>query len=406
MATALYFDTASIGRPRPEVIRLADAYNRLSQTHAHVLDHFHHYGYKSTAELSRFDKCYESLAVWNGFGEFEKSLLALLGVRSDRECLLDYGKTTRALWDWVRLLIQRENLRVVWSSDLYYPWRLSLAQDTAQRGIRGIRIDTERLITDGCSTGEFVKALGDVVERSEPDIVVLSHVTQGGVLIPVEQVIRGAIARGGQNALYVVDGCQAFGRVDADLSRAKGQVAYIGCMHKAMRAKIGMGFLVCTYGDWQRKLRSLIRRDENSGSDRGVRIYARTRGADAHLPAVQCEGVVTAAAAIHGLTSTGVRESHRSNAALQAHFARAIRSGGGKRWSILTPKRRGWHSGILTFESTKGETGEAIVCGLKRKGIHASTLGPGVRIAFDATHTQQDVDALVASLCATHHFDN
>jgi len=340
------FDGGCIGRPKQAVLLAQAAYARLETTLApRQLQMFNASGYDrlDLANLLQ-DASLESLRFWRGMQSFAKDTVDLLGC-DDPSFLVAYGKTTIALF---RLVLSAcEGHRVLWTDDFYQPWDVILSDADARGLVRGSRMNLRSLVTDR-GAEPVIQSVVDAARQVRPTVVVLSTVTQGGIRLPVERIVARILEFSrGDPPLVVLDGCQAFGRVETDLGKgqlARVPCAYIGCFHKAMRGPKGMGFLVCNDASWRRTLNAL----RSKGSDwPDLAEYGRSNGTHLAMPTHAVDRVVGAAASMEGVKRADLRSRELRVTINHIALERGLVA---TDWKVVTPSHADWRSGIVLLQ--------------------------------------------------------
>lgn len=398
------FDGGCIGRPKEIVERVRSAYMRLESALApHHLHNFNFSGYDSlyAAGLAG-DQSLEVLRAWRGIPDFACRTASLFGC-ADSDALVAYGKTT--IEHFKLVLDACKGHRVLWTDDFYHPWDIVMADADASQSIEGHRIALRSLIS-GQGTEAAVRRLVDAIGRIEPTVVVLSVVTQGGIRIPiercVERLLEEPVRSRGSLPLFVLDGCQSFGRIETDLASVPLRdvpCAYVGCFHKTMRGPKGMGFLVCNDLAWRRTFDKL-RNDGRDSPD--LAQYGRSGGRHHAMPTHAVDRVVGAAAVLNGLDRETLRSGIFRIRMNQSHLVIGLSN---TAWELVTPDHLDWQSGIVLVRPPAMLRGNSNVHAMKQflddaaaGGIAIDELRGMIRIAFDADHDEGEGERLAERL--------
>lgn len=396
-AARYYFDGVGVGRPAPEVGAALSAYSRLERVLSAPDLHALHTTGSDILGASDLATEHSVLVGWDGFEGFEHRLIRSLGLATSdpRRVLLHYGSTTGAVFAAVARLLVNE--KTFWLENFYDPWAAVLARTQSFSSPIATRD-----VLGGASTEQvhdnLVERVVEAVCSGRPRVVALPLVTQLGLRVPVEAIVRGVLARWHVPApswypLFLLDGCQAFGRVAFSLgagSLSEMGCLFVGCFHKAMQATKGQAFLVCTNAAWRRRLADL---NSDLGGPGDLFSYARGqrgRGSSTVSPA--------------GVIAANARLLRRSPDLMSAQFRRvtalesALRERLDANWKVLNPADHRLWSGILALRRTDAmDTSAASARDMLAMGTPCFVVGAvrnNLRIALDPDHELADVEAL------------
>lgn len=382
----LQFDGACTGRYATSVVAAMSAYRELERTCSqYELHNIHIRGYDPEAR-SDTRATRAALATWRGFEPFERSLIGLMsGAR--RHWLIDYGRTTMQALR--RVVSSLQGCRILMGNELYRPWRAMLTEAAARDEFELTSMDTRAAIRADSPDSFVSRAAIDVLSR-EPDVVFMSLVTQDGIRLPIERVMRHVMTEWRSDTrrsfpFFVLDACQAVGRVPIEMDAARdgfAPCALIGCMHKALHGPKEMSFIVCSHAQWRERLVSTL---ESTTDPAEVFTYARTAGRHRLLPTVDCNRVVGSAAAIGQIDAETIERRYIGVALNQIELEIELRHSG---WEVATPSHPVWVSGIVLLRPAGSLGSMCNPHAIKEllAPIAVDELDGYVRIAFDASH--------------------
>lgn len=385
----LAYDGACSGRYSSEVVEALFQYRQLEREYSPR--NLHRFNIKG------FDADIDSDSVlrrWPGFVRFELRFLNTFGVGA-RHWLVDYGHTTLQT---LGLILSAAEKEVVLATDeLYRPWRSVIARAAAHEKIRLESVAVRPMIRAD-KPSALVSEVVQAMLRIRPRVLLLSAVTQEGIRIPVDEILARLFQTWPRDAgclpLVVIDACQAFGRVPISLGEGMVPCAVIGCMHKAMRGPKEMGFLICSHGEWRRRLAEKRRL---SASSADMFVYARTAGRCPDLPTIDCGRAVASAVAIDGIDIETTAERLRQARMSQLEFEWELRDSS---WEIVGPRNPTWQCGIVLVRPPSHLRAASSRHGLKEllDPVAVDECGDYLRLAFDDSHVTRDAVELAQFL--------
>ncbi|MBX9578871.1 MAG: aminotransferase class V-fold PLP-dependent enzyme [Gemmataceae bacterium] len=184
---------------------------------------------------------YPGLAAWRGVGPLKASLRALAGGRPDLPVLL--ATRSAALMRLAARLLFHP-CRNVLVTDLGWPaYHAILEAERVRTGRRVTTVPLLRRLLDGrLSEDEAVEVVRAAYLREGCDGLFLTAVSNLGVRLPIERVVRSLEAAGAVR-FVVIDGAQDFCHAPADLRNDYGDL-YLAGSHKWLGAyhPMGLGF--------------------------------------------------------------------------------------------------------------------------------------------------------------------
>jgi selenocysteine lyase/cysteine desulfurase len=249
--TLLYLDTARLGRmaPRAQLAHLDFARLAGDEGGSLVFERFLREGVGawSAAATAR----YPGLACWRGVGPLKESLRLLAGGQPELPVLL--ASRSAELMRFAARLLCRSCGNVL-VTDLGWPGYHDILFDECRRANRLMTTVPIRdaILQRRLAEEEVVELLRAEFLRQRCDGLFLTAVSNLGVHLPVERVVR-AVEASGEVWFTVIDGAQDFCHVSSDLRNEYCDLYLTGC-HKWLRAyhPMGLGF----YG--RRRSRSVV----------------------------------------------------------------------------------------------------------------------------------------------------
>ena len=212
-------------------------------------ERFLHHG--TTAWSAGARERYPGLACWRGVGALKQSLRSLAGSRPDLPVLLA-NRSAELMRFAARLLCH--SCRNVLVTDLGWPAYHEILFDEYREALRRVTtVPVRDAILQGRITeDEVVEVIRGEFRRRRCDGLFLTAVSNLGLRLPVERIVR-AVEAAGRTWFTVVDGAQDFCHVTADLASEYCDL-YLAGSHKWLGAyhPMGLGF----YG--RRRSRSFI----------------------------------------------------------------------------------------------------------------------------------------------------
>lgn len=399
------FDSAGMGRLHPRVSLAMRCYHRIEEQYPRELLHrLNMEGFDEDLDRDRPETEKQCLRYWHGLESFERRLLDALGSLPS-STLIDYGKSSAEIWSAVWACIRNE--RIFWTDEFYSPWATRVRRECSTAPSIGVN---RWLCDSDIEVHRTVERVVAGICESRPRVVLTSMVTQYGAIVPVRTIVegvQGSWCHPDLLPLFIVDGCQSFGRIPQDLSwcmESIAGVAYIGCFHKALRGPKEMAFLICTDGYWQRMLIGYAQR---SGGCRGMWLYARSKGLDSELPAIDCSRAIGANQALEPVSGdAGEVIGDRARSFSQACCEALQHS----EWQVRVPRAESQNSGIVVLSPPTRlcAHGTDTVVQMLADGsprIAADALGSSLRVAFTDDHPEEQVTYLLEALKAMQGVD-
>jgi hypothetical protein len=241
MPTALYLDTARLGRMVPRAQRSQRDFIRLCGDEggsAHVEDFLRH---GPDAWPDRLRRRYPGLADWRGVAGLKQALRDLTEAPSGTEVLLAQ-RSAQLMRLAARALFVR--CRRVLCTDLEWPaYRAILARAGQQVRAEVVCVAVrEAIFRDGIDAGEVAAWLAVEYRRRDCDGLFLSAVTYQGIRLPVEELLQALTAN--PPRLIAIDAAQALNHVPLRLGPSGGDIYLAGC-HKWLGAGQPLGVALC-----------------------------------------------------------------------------------------------------------------------------------------------------------------
>jgi selenocysteine lyase/cysteine desulfurase len=110
------------------------------------------------------------------------------------------------------------------------------------------RVKIHEAIWNGESAERIVETIVNFCRDKKPDIICLGHVSYTcGFVIDVKTVID-KVRPSTPNAIFVIDGAQAFGNIEVSKHLFDSAEYYAGCVHKWLLVRQNLGFLIRNEG--------------------------------------------------------------------------------------------------------------------------------------------------------------
>lgn len=238
MSDPLYLDTARLGRMSPAAQRADRALVALAAAEGNsaYFERFVRHGMSGTAVAA--DPRYAGLADWAGVGELKQTLRALAGHRSDLPVLVAH-RTAQLMKLAARALFH--SCRNVLVTDLGWPGYHDILKREAVRASRcvtGVEL-REGVLPGRIREGELIDRVCAAFGRARCDGLFLSAVSNWGVRLPVERIVR-RLEAAHRVWFVVVDGAQEFCHTSGRLETEYCDLYLTGC-HKWLGAYHPMG---------------------------------------------------------------------------------------------------------------------------------------------------------------------
>lgn len=237
----LYLDTARLGRMSPRAQQAQRDFALLAGREGGSVRFERFLRAGIDAVPAAVAEEYPGLAAWRGVGPLKAALRALAGGRPDLPVLLATRSATLMRLA-ARLLFHP--CRNVLVTDLGWPaYHAILEAERARTGRRVTAVPLlRRLLNDGLSEDNAVDVLRTAYQREGCDGLFLPAVSNLGVRLPVEPLVR-SLEGAGAVRFVVIDGAQDFCHAGADLRNDYCDL-YLAGSHKWLGAyhPMGLGF--------------------------------------------------------------------------------------------------------------------------------------------------------------------
>jgi hypothetical protein len=324
---------------------------------------------------------YAGLSAWKGVAGLKHSLRTLAGVHPDLPLLLA-GRSAQLMKLAARLLFHPcENVLV---ADTGWPaYHAILERECRDRGRTITQVSLrDAILREQAAEDEVIALLRSAFRENHCDGLFLAAVSNEGVRLPVEQIVR-TVRSCGQLRFVVVDGAQDFCHVYPDL-RHECCDLYLAGAHKWLGAyyPLALGF----YGrrGSQLVVETVLKCMTEDGclDDPLLRFVSQLQGEalDGHAetvnlaPLFSCHGAIADAA---GPGPAGPRSFMQRTDNAQ----RAAEASRGTGWSPLLPGPA-FRSGILLFQAESREARQApsqvLRERLHERGLALTAYGDGV----------------------------
>jgi selenocysteine lyase/cysteine desulfurase len=237
----LYLDTARQGRMSPAAQRAQHDFVSLAgeEGNSAYAECFVRRGLAACP--TTMQERYPGLATWQGVSELKQSLRTLAGHRSDLPVLVAH-RTTQLMNLAARALFH--SCRNVLVTDLGWPGYHEILEHEARRANRLVTVVSVRddVLAGHLCEAELIERVCAVFARERCDGVFMSAVSNWGVRLPVEQIVR-RLETAHRVWFVAVDGAQGFCHTPGQLETEYCDLYLTGC-HKWMRAyhPMGLGF--------------------------------------------------------------------------------------------------------------------------------------------------------------------
>jgi hypothetical protein len=354
----LYLDTARLGRMSPGAQEAHRHFIRLAGEEAGSLsfEQFLRWGAQSWPDELR--SRYAGLADWQGISALKQSLRRLAGVLPDLPLLLG-GRSAQLMKFAARLLFHPcENVLV---TDAGWPaYQIILERECSARGRRITQVSVRAAILGEQATQEeIVSRICSAYHRNHCDGLFLTAVSNEGICLPVERMVREVRSRR-QPRLVVVDGAQDFCHVYPDLRHECCDLYLAGC-HKWLGGyfPMGLGFYA-RRGSQTVVERVLDRMVRDGGLDDPLLTFSQQledNALDGYTETLNLAPLFSCQGAIADAHRYCPEVSHQfqgrlSNARVVAEAAQ------GTSWRPLLPDAA-FRSGILLLRSERAEARQA-----------------------------------------------
>jgi selenocysteine lyase/cysteine desulfurase len=239
LSDLLYLDTARLGRISPSAQRAERALISLAaeEGNSAYFEQFVRHGIAKSPLAAK--ECYSGLSHWAGVGELKQSLRTLAGHRPDLPVLIAH-RSAQLMKLAARALFH--SCRNVLITDLGWPGYhdiLACEAGRANRGVTTVEVRTE-VLSGWLGEGELIDRVCEAFVRKRCDGLFLSAVSNWGVKLPVEPIVRRLEEI---NWFVVVDGAQEFCHIPGRLETEYCDLYLTGC-HKWLGAHhpMGLGF--------------------------------------------------------------------------------------------------------------------------------------------------------------------
>lgn len=247
----------------------------------------------------------------------------------------------------------------------------------------GVPVDLAALPTPPASPEAIVESIQRGLTKATR-VISVSHVTYTtGLRMPIEAIASLARANG---ALLVVDGAQAPGVLDVDVTRL-GCDAYATSAHKWMLAPKGTGLLYVRKESQERIAPLLLQH--------GYRSYTASTGTR-NVPAL-----IGLGAAVEFLQRLGKIDIERRALTLRTHLYEVLQTLPGIQ--VVSPPPGDLASSLLTFTLPNGKQPAAVAKTLAEEyGVIVRVMShgnvQGIRVSTHIYNSEADLDRLVSSL--------
>ena len=374
MPDLLYLDTARLGRMSPAAQRAQHDFASLAgeEGGSAYLERFVRHGLTSCPVAMQTR--YPGLARWQGVAELKQALRTLAGHRPDLPLLVAH-RSAQLMKLAARLLFHP--CRNVLTTDLDWPGYRDILEQEARRASRRVTTVAVRdaVLRGHLGESELVERVSACFAREECDGLFLTAVSNWGVRVPTERIVRHLEAA---HRLWfvVIDGAQEFCHTPGRLETEYCDLYLTGC-HKWLAAyhPMGLGF----YG--RRRSRGVVdtiaaHMTQAGDLDDPLLRFSGQLESDAHDGAnetVNLTPLFTARGAVEDAGAEGALCRRVEN--LDSVAALAPAAG----WCPLRPEAA-LHSAILLLEAerkvTRSASPQLLHSALRERGV-AATVYPG-----------------------------
>ncbi|AMV24036.1 Aminotransferase class-V [Gemmata sp. SH-PL17] len=384
MSDLLYLDTARLGRMTPAAQRAERALVSLAgqEGPSAYFEQFVRFGFEASP-LATQEEHYSGLKHWAGVGELKQTFRALAGHRPDLPLFVAHRAAELMKLAGHLLFTTCRNVLV---TDLGWPTYHDILEHEAKRADRRLtRIEVRADVTSGqLSEPELIERVCSAYTRNRCDGLFLSAVSNWGVRLPVERIVRCLEARR-RVWFVVVDGAQEFchvpGRLDAEYCDL-----YLTGTHKWLGAHHPMGLGFCG----RRRSQVVIEMTATDLvaakvlDDPLLRFSAQLEeGQDRAIETLNLTPLFTARASAHDALQRSAISEQLNNVQAAAALAAEV----GWRPMLLDLPLR---SGILLLEAerpaVRSVSPDMLRTALRNAGIAATTYEGGlIRLSMPAT---------------------
>ncbi len=241
MEWPIYLDTARLGRMSPGACLAQKDFAELAGAAGASIDLERVLTHGFASGVPQWQDRYRGLTDWGGISHLKCSLRKLAGSSPELPVLLA-NRSAELMKLSARLLFHQ--CRNVMVTDLGWPSYHAILQTEAFRSARSVtnvslRDEALRATLD---ENDLVERLSQEFVQSKCDGLFLSAVSNLGVCLPVERIVRTVEAKAIVR-FVVVDGAQDFCHVGLDLKHGYSDLYLAGC-HKWLAAyqPMGLGF--------------------------------------------------------------------------------------------------------------------------------------------------------------------
>jgi hypothetical protein len=241
LSDLLYLDTARLGRMSPAAQRAERALVSLAAEEGNSA-YFERFVRRGLAACPlAVEECYSGLAHWAGIGELKQSLRTLTGHRPDLPVLIAHRSAQLMKLAARTLYYLCRNVLV---TDLGWPGYhdiLTREAGRVNRSMTAVELRTE-VLSGRLGEAELINRVCDAFSRGRCDGLFLSAVSNWGVRLPVERIVR-RLEASHRVWFVVVDGAQEFCHTPGRLETGYCDLYLAGC-HKWLGAHhpTGLGF--------------------------------------------------------------------------------------------------------------------------------------------------------------------
>jgi len=225
----MHLDTARIGRLRPASLEALQSFGRLLAIHG-CIPKFSSVLCEGFAALPRqLRDEFPDLSFWKGLEAFQESVsLIAIGKPS---ALVIFSAQSTALMVLAAHVLARGARRIL-CTDLEFPLLKQAIKKIQEQygGSLEVLPIRQTIEAEGCDAGELTQRIITAYLQRECQAIVLSQVTQEGVRMPCEEIIRQLRAFDA-SAFIMVDGAQGL-ELEACSAVAEQSDLYFGVTHK------------------------------------------------------------------------------------------------------------------------------------------------------------------------------
>jgi hypothetical protein len=225
----LHLDTARLGCLCPDGLDALQSFGRLLAAHGRMPKFAAVLGEGFSGLPDRIQRDFPGLRFWSGLKGLQRTIAGL--VVEDPAAFVLFSAQSTSLIVFAAHVLSRRARRIL-CSDLEFPLVLGAIREIQAQYTGGLEIlPLRRLVEeDGCDADDLARSITGTYLRSECDALVLSQVTQHGIRIPCERIVR-EIRSLDPGAIIMIDGAQGVG-LELSHTVARQADIYFGVGHK------------------------------------------------------------------------------------------------------------------------------------------------------------------------------